>query len=83
MIQFRAGTARITPNAEPCAMKAVGRVRFSSGNHLNKAWTATENAGPSPAPRMMRQMRRVVKLTVPTMGNWTSAQTRARASSTQ
>ena len=30
MIQFNAGTARITPNAEPCEMIAVGSVRFSS-----------------------------------------------------
>jgi hypothetical protein len=32
--QFSAGTARITPNAEPCDRMAVGKVRFSSGNHL-------------------------------------------------
>lgn len=34
MIQFSAGTARITPKAEPCDRIAVGIVRFSSGNHL-------------------------------------------------
>jgi hypothetical protein len=34
MIQLSAGTARMTPNAEPCERMAVGSVRFSSGNHL-------------------------------------------------
>ncbi len=34
MTQFSAGTARITPKAEPCDRIAVGSVRFSSGNHL-------------------------------------------------
>jgi len=34
MTQFSAGTARITPKAEPCDRSAVGSVRFSSGNHL-------------------------------------------------
>jgi hypothetical protein len=32
--QFSAGTAMITPKAEPCDKIAVGMVRFSSGNHL-------------------------------------------------
>ncbi|MGY4380683.1 hypothetical protein ACVWZ3_008322 [Bradyrhizobium sp. i1.3.6] len=34
MTQFNAGTARMTPKAEPCDRIAVGNVRFSSGNHL-------------------------------------------------
>ena len=83
MIQFNAGTARITPKAEPWEMMAVGSVRFSSGNHLNRAWTATEKAGPSPAPRMMRQATSVVNPTVPIIGNWTIAHTSASPSSTQ
>jgi hypothetical protein len=32
--QFNAGTAMITPKAEPCDRIAVGSARFSSGNHL-------------------------------------------------
>src|ERR1700759_5599675 len=47
------------------------------------ACAATENAGPSPAPRMMRQIRSVVKLTVPTIGNCANDQITAIASSTQ
>src|SRR5882724_9865854 len=82
MTQFRAGTARITPNAEPCDRIAIGSVRFSSGNHLKMACAATEAAGPSPAPRMTRQIRSVVKLTVPTIGNCASAQITASTNST-
>src|SRR5215475_1786504 len=44
---------------------------------------ATEKAGPSPAPRMMRQINSVVKLTVPTIGNCDSDQMIAITSSTQ
>src|SRR6266702_650822 len=80
--QFSAGTARITPNAEPCDRIAIGIVRFSSGNHLKMACAATDAAGPSPAPRMTRQIRSVVKPTVPTIGNCASAQTSARTRST-
>jgi hypothetical protein len=47
------------------------------------ACAATENAGPSPAPRMMRQISSVVKLTVPTIGNCATDQITAIASSTQ
>ncbi len=61
----------------------MGSVRFSSGNHLNMAWTATDAAGPSPAPRITRQTMSVAKLTLPTIGNCASAQTAASASSTQ
>ena len=46
------------------------------------ACVATAAAGPSPAPRMTRQIRSVVKLTVPTIGNCASAQISARISST-
>ena len=34
MIQLSAGTAMMTPSAEPWAMMAVGRPRSESGNHL-------------------------------------------------
>src|SRR4051812_36573388 len=44
---------------------------------------ATEAAGPSPAPRMMRQTSSVLKPTVPTIGNCASAQITASTSSTQ
>src|SRR3954454_16211908 len=47
------------------------------------ACTATEKPGPSPAPRMMRQISSVVKLTEPTIGNCASAHTTASACSTQ
>src|ERR1700754_606581 len=47
------------------------------------ACVATEKAGPSPAPRMMRQIKSVVKPTLPTIGNCASDQITAIASSTQ
>src|SRR4051812_8787920 len=62
---------------------AVGSARFSSGNHLYMAWVATAAAGPSPAPRMIGQIISVVKLTLPSRGNWASAQTSARTASPQ
>jgi hypothetical protein len=73
----------MTPKADPCDRIAVGRVRFASGNHLKMACTATAKAGPSPAPRITRQIRSVVKPTLPTMGNCTSAQMAAKTNSTQ
>jgi len=47
------------------------------------AWAATEKAGPSPAPSTMRQIKSVVKETVPTIGNCASAQITAITSRTQ
>src|ERR1700745_3857002 len=58
-------------------MTAVGRVRFSSGNHLYAAWIPTEKAGPSPAPRRIRQTTSVASPTGKSIGNCTSDQERA------
>ena len=35
MIQLSAGSATMTPTADPCVRTAVGKVRLASGNHLN------------------------------------------------
>src|SRR6185437_3729118 len=47
------------------------------------ACAATENAGPSPAPRITRQISSVVNPIVPTIGNCASAQTPASTIRTQ
>jgi hypothetical protein len=47
------------------------------------ACVATDAAGPSPAPSTMRQIRSVVKLTAPTIGNCARAQITASVRSTQ
>ena len=46
-------------------------------------WAATEKAGPSPAPRMTRQIMSVVRPTGPTIGNCASDQISPMTSSTQ
>src|SRR5919204_393614 len=43
------------------------------------AWVATGAAGPSPAPRTMRQAISISRLTLPSIGNCTSDQTTALA----
>ncbi len=71
-------------DAECRALRNDGRrnVRFSSGNHLNRACRATEPR-PFASARMMRQTSSVVKLTSQSIGNCTTAQMTARTRSTQ
>ena len=45
------------------------------------AWVATGPAGPSPAPKTMRQMINVSRLTIPSIGNCTTDQMIAMTSS--
>ena len=50
---------------------------------MKMACKATAAAGPSPAPRITRQINNVVKPTVPTIGNCAIAQIAASTSRTQ